>query len=93
MGAGEAGDGSSSSCVFSLELSFEGLAHFLPLEAVGMLGRASILHHHTICLLLPFGINDPLWQLFSKALSVPADHSDYPDVAVWEACMRRPWSA
>lgn len=51
-----------SSCVFSLELSFEGLAHFLtlgwPLEVVGMLGRASILHHHAICLLLPFGIND-----------------------------------
>ena len=52
------------SCVFSLELSFEGLAHFLPLgqplEAVMMPGRASILHRRTICLMLPFGINDSL---------------------------------
>lgn len=62
MGAGAAGESPDSFCVFSLELSFEGLAHFLtlgwPLEVVGMLGRASILHHHAICLLLPFGIND-----------------------------------
>lgn len=52
------------SCVFSLELSFEGLAHFLPLgqplDVVGMPGKASILHHCTICLMLPFGINDSL---------------------------------
>lgn len=62
LGAGGAGDGPGSSCVFSLELSFEGLAHFLtlgrPLEVAGMLDRASILHHHAICLLLPLGIND-----------------------------------
>lgn len=49
MGAEGAGDGPGSFCVFSLELSFEGLAHFLPLEVVGMLERASILHHHAIC--------------------------------------------
>lgn len=51
-------------CMFSLELSFEGLAHFLPLgwllEVVGMLRKASILHHRTICLKLPFGINHSL---------------------------------
>lgn len=54
MGAGAAGEGPDSSCMFSLELSFEGLAHFLtpgwPLEVVGMLDRASIFHHHAICL-------------------------------------------
>lgn len=48
----------------SLELSFEGLAHFLPLgrslEVVGMPRKASILHHLTICLMLPFGINHSL---------------------------------
>lgn len=52
----------SRGSVFSLELSSEGLAHFLPLNqpvgGVGMLGRASILHHRAICLALPFGIND-----------------------------------
>lgn len=46
MGDWGGGDGPGSSCVFSLELSFEGLAHFLPLgrplEVVWMLGRASI---------------------------------------------------
>lgn len=46
--------GSEKCCVLSLELSSEGLAHFLlldhPLEVVGMLGRASIPHHRAICL-------------------------------------------
>lgn len=45
-------------------LSFEGLAHFLPLgrplEAVRMVGKALIRHHRTICLMLPSGINDSL---------------------------------
>lgn len=60
VGAGGSRDRARSPlCVFSLELSFEGLAHFLtPLQVVGMLERASILHHRAICLLLPFGIND-----------------------------------
>lgn len=50
--------GARNCCVFSLELSSERLTYFLPLNqpvgVVGMLGRASILHHHAICLRAAF---------------------------------------
>ena len=46
QGSGGGREGDGCSCVFSLELSFEGLAHFLPLgrtlEAVGRLVAESI---------------------------------------------------